>query len=90
MDSSAKDQALGAGPIFKPPNSSPGFACDYSAMKGWRHTAGIGARTQWLSHSIDADYPMGGVYDIFTNYDLYTPIGVKRHVSIISNSSPHD
>jgi hypothetical protein len=61
MDTLTSSQESDAGPIFKPPNASPGFLCVYSAMKGWRHTGGIGARTQWLSHPIDAEHPMGGL-----------------------------
>ena len=69
-----------AGPIFKPPNASPGFVCDYSAMKGWKHAGGVGARGLWLSRPNDAKNPFGGVYDIFTDYDDYAPVGITRKV----------
>lgn len=74
------------GPIFKPPNASPGFVCDYSAMKGWKHAGGVGARGLWLNHPNDAKYPFGGVYDIFTDYDDYAPIGITRKVSTVSTA----
>ena len=80
LDTPPKTRSPDAGPIFKPPDAQDGFVCDYSAMTGWQHTGGVGARTQWLSHPIDDKHPTGGVYDIFTNYDLYTPIGKTRKV----------
>lgn len=73
-----------AGPIFKPPNASPGFVCDYTAMKGWKHAGGVGARGLWLNHPNDAKHPYGGVYDIFTDYDDFAPIGITRKASAIS------
>lgn len=72
--------ALPDGPIFSPPNSSPGFLCDYTAMKGWRHTGGVGMRTSWLEKPIGDDDATGGIYNIFTNYDQYSPIGTVRKV----------
>lgn len=74
------------GPIFKPPNASPGFLCDYSAMKGWKHAGGVGARGLWLNHPNDAKYPFGGVYDIFTDYDDFSPIGITRKASTVSTA----
>lgn len=68
------------GPIFKPPNSSPNFTCDYSAMKGWKHTAGPGARTQWLERANSPEHPDGGVFDIWTDYEAFRPIGTIRQV----------
>lgn len=73
------------GPIFKPPNGSPGFLCDYTAMKGWKHAGGVGARGMWLSHPNDAKHPFGGVYDIFTNYDDFAPVGITRKVCVVLN-----
>lgn len=75
------------GPIFQPPNASPGFLCDYSAMKGWKHAGGVGARALWLNHFNDAKHPFGGVYDIFTDYDDFAPIGITRKASTFWNSS---
>lgn len=71
---------LPKGPVFSPPNSSPGFKCDYSAMKGWRHTAAAGSRTNWLEKPISDDDPTGGIYNIFTDYDHFTPKGITREV----------
>lgn len=75
------------GPVFRPPNGSPGFMCDYSKMKGWRHSGDAGARNHWLTHPADGDYPYGGVYDINTNYYHYAPTGITRKVCIRSTSS---
>ncbi|KAL9126844.1 MAG: hypothetical protein Q9217_004171 [Psora testacea] len=74
----ASKSQLEPGPIFSPPNSSPNFACDYSAMRGWKHTAGVGARNQWLEKPISEEDPTGGIYNVFTNYDLYAPVGITR------------
>lgn len=71
---------LPKGPRFQPPNASPGFVCDYSAMKGWRHTASAGSRTSWLEKPISAGDPTGGIYDILTDYDEYWPTGIVRKV----------
>lgn len=68
------------GPVFAPPNASPGFYCNYTAMKGWRHTGGVGMRGAWLEKPIGDDDTTGGIYNIFTNYDQYAPIGVVRKV----------
>lgn len=76
------------GPIFHPPNASPGFDCDYSAMKGWRHSADAGARTQWLSHSADDDFPYGGTYDINTDWGKYAPTGITRKVGFRCTRCP--
>jgi hypothetical protein len=80
---------LPKGPVFAPPNASPGFTCDYTAMKGWRHTAGPGMRNAWLEKPIGDDSATGGVYNIFTNYDRYAPIGTVRKVmhTICNHSS---
>ena len=80
--------SLPKGPRFQPPNASPGFACDYSAMKGWRHTASAGSRTSWLEKPISADDPTGGIYDILTDYDEYWPTGVVRKVCLSSRLEP--
>ena len=68
------------GPIFYPPNASPGFLCNYTAMKGWRHTAGVGMRNAWLEKPIGDEDATGGIYNIFTNYDRFAPIGTVRKV----------
>ena len=70
-----------AGPIFHPPNASPNFKCNYSAMRGWKHSASSGSRTQWLSHAADSDFPYGGTYDIDTDYNKFAPTGITRKVS---------
>ncbi|KAF7504966.1 hypothetical protein GJ744_001547 [Endocarpon pusillum] len=70
--------ALPDGPIFAPPNASPGFVCNYTAMKGWRHTGGVGMRGAWLEKPIGDDDDTGGIYNIFTNYDRFAPIGTVR------------
>ena len=74
---------LPKGPVFSPPNSSPGFKCDYSAMEGWRHTAAAGSRTNWLEKTISDDDPTGGIYNIFTDYDHFTPKGIIREVRLV-------
>ena len=71
---------LPPGLVFSPPNSSPGFTCNYSAMRGWKHTAASGNRISWLEKSISKDDPTGGIYNIFTDYDQYSPIGITRKV----------
>ncbi len=68
------------GPIFAPPNARPGFVCDYTAMKGWRHTATAASRTAWLEKPIGDEDATGGIYNIFTNYDRFAPIGIVRKV----------
>ena len=73
-------EQLRKGPIFSPPNSSPDFACDYSAMKGWRHTASSASRNQWLEHPVTSEEPTAGVYDIFTDYESSWPEGITRKV----------
>ena len=78
------------GPIFHPPNASPGFLCDYSAMKGWRHSGDAGSRNNWLSHGSDRDYPYGGTYDIFTDYAHYAPTGTVRKVMPRISSDGHE
>jgi FtsP/CotA-like multicopper oxidase with cupredoxin domain len=66
------------GPVFAPPNGSPGFFCDYRAMKGWKHTASRDNRGAWLEKPIGDDDSTGGIYNIHTNYDQYAPIGTTR------------
>ena len=72
--------ALPPGPVFAPPNASPGFTCNYTKMKGWRHTGGSGQRNNWLEKSIGDDDSDGGLYNIFTNYDRFVPVGITRKV----------
>ena len=74
------ESTLPPGPKFKPPNATPGFYCDYSAMRGWRHAAGGASKTAWLEKPIMDSDTTGGVYNIFTNYDQYAPIGTTRKV----------
>ena len=74
------DPDLPEGPIFKPPNSSENFTCDYRKMRGWKHTAVAGARTQWLETANSRQYPNGGVFDIWTDYDAFWPTGTIRKV----------
>ena len=71
---------LPKGPVFSPPNSSPGFQCDYSAMEGWRHTAAAGSRSNWLEKTSSNDDPTAGIYNIFTDYERFTPKGITREV----------
>ena len=79
------DSDLPPGPVFMPPNASPGFKCDYSAMRGWSHTAGSITRSAWLEKPIMDTDETGGVYNIKTNYDQYAPIGTHRTVSLPSH-----
>lgn len=81
-------QRSGPGPIFHPPNASPNFMCDYSKMKGWKHAAHGGARTLWLTHPADTDYPYGGTYDIHTNHGKFAPTGITRKVCLGSTRCP--
>lgn len=74
------EEDLPPGPIFSPPQSRQGFYCDYSAMKGWSHVAGSGNRNAWLEKPITGSDKTGGIYNIFTNYDDYAPIGTVRKV----------
>ena len=74
------DASLPPGPIFKPPNATPGFVCNYTAMRGWRHAAGGASKTAWLEKPIMDSDDTGGVYNIFTNYDQYAPVGITRQV----------
>ena len=84
IETGASVEQLGNGPIFSPPNSSPGFTCDYSAMKGWRHTASSRSRNQWLEN------PNGGIYNIFTDYESSSPEGITRKVyHLLSPRSIH-
>jgi len=78
------DSKLPPGPIFSPPNARTGFMCDYSAMRGWRHTAGNNMRANWLEKPIMDSDTTGGIYNIFTNYDQYAPIGTLRKVRLLS------
>lgn len=71
---------LPPGPIFAPPNASPGFTCDYTKMKGWRHTAGSGMRGSWIERPISDYDATGGIYNIFTNFDRFAPVGIVRKV----------
>ena len=64
-------------PIFEPPNSSPdvAFFCDYTAMgPGWVDCSTSEDRSCWLKG------PVGGKYDINTNYEKDYPIGKLRQV----------
>lgn len=83
-----KGGPLPPGPIFAPPNSSPGFSCDYTAMRGWKHTGGVGMRSAWLEKPIMDSDSTGGIYNIFTNYDQYAPIGVTRkyHLNVTDHN----
>lgn len=74
------DLELPEGPVFKPPNSSQNFTCDYRSMRGWKHTAGVGARTQWLERTNSPKFPFGGVFDIWTDYEAFWPTGTTRKV----------
>lgn len=85
-----QDKDLPPGPIFAPPNASPEFVCNYTAMRGWRHTAGGTARNQWLEKPIMDSDSTGGIYNIFTNYDQYAPIGTLRQVSRSAQSTISD
>ena len=78
--STVEDPDLPPGPVFHPPNASPDFLCNYSRMRGWRHTAGVGMRSQWLEKPIMDSDNTGGIYNIFTNYDQYAPLGTLRKV----------
>ena len=82
------DTDLEPGPIFSPPNSSPGFLCDYTAMRGWKHVGGSTKRNNWLEKPIMDSDATGGIYNIFTNYDQYSPIGTLRQVSFPLTSPP--
>lgn len=75
------NEDLPPGPVFSPPQSRQGFYCDYSAMKGWSHVAGSGNRNAWLEKPITGSDTTGGIYNIFTNYDEYAPIGIVRKVN---------
>lgn len=75
---------LPPGPKFGPPNASPGFTCDYSAMRGWKHTASGINRNLWLEKPIGDDDSSGGIYNIFTNYDRFVPVGITRKVGSAS------
>ncbi|KAL9069972.1 MAG: hypothetical protein Q9161_005145 [Pseudevernia consocians] len=62
-------------PIFEPPSSSPdvSFFCDYTAMgPGWVDCSTSEDRSCWLKG------PVGGKYDINTNYEKDYPIGKLR------------
>ena len=61
---------LPEGPIFKPPNSSPDFICNYSAIRGWKHTAGPGARTQWLKKTNTPNADLSKLAEVFIAQDL--------------------
>ena len=78
---SKPDTRLPPGPVFAPPHASPGFVCDYSAMRGWRHAAGSSNRNAWLEKPIMDSDSTGGIFNIFTNYDQYAPRGITRQVN---------
>lgn len=79
---SVEDADLPPGPVFHPPNASPDFLCDYTRMRGWRHTGSVGQRNQWLEKPIMDSDNTGGIYNIFTNYDQYSPLGTTRKVCL--------
>lgn len=76
-----KEPDLPPGPVFKPSSSSKNFKCDYSAMRGWRHVGNSDVREAWLERPIDSKDATGGIYDVFTDVDLYWPTGIVRKVN---------
>lgn len=70
------------GPIFRPPGRDLGddgsnFKCDYSAMTGWKECSDSSDRGCWLQNPHS-----GASFDINTNYEADTPIGITREYSI--------
>lgn len=73
------------GPIFKPPSgrlTGPGsdFKCDYSRMAGWSYCSEAGDRGCWLKRGKGTD-PLDR-FDITSNYETRTPLGVTRRYSL--------
>ena len=66
------------GPIFAPPgrdlgDDGSGFTCDYSAMTGWKECSSSSDRGCWLQNP-----QSGASFDVNTNYEADTPIGITR------------
>ncbi|ROV87902.1 hypothetical protein VMCG_10276 [Cytospora schulzeri] len=66
-------------PIFKPPTGDDKFQCDYRKMKGWQPCSSPSNRECWLRH------PDGREYNVMTNYEVDSPIGVQRNYTLVIN-----
>jgi Multicopper oxidase len=69
------------GPIFTPPGTELGldvpFQCNYTNMPGWEPCSTPEDRKCWLRRLSD-----GKRYDIFTNYEVDAPIGIRRYYEL--------
>jgi hypothetical protein len=64
--------------LFFPPGSNiPGFQCNYSSMPGWTPCQTPTNKTCWLNNT-DGSAP----FDIWTDYEQYTPIGIDRYYTL--------
>ncbi|KAL9622799.1 MAG: hypothetical protein Q9160_002918 [Pyrenula sp. 1 TL-2023] len=63
------------GPRFHPPGAprSDSFQCEYPDMVGWEPCSSKSNRKCWLRRTLD-----GKQFDIYTNYEKETPIGITR------------
>jgi len=62
------------GPVFAPPGGDPysPLQCQYPTMKGYRHCSTAADRSCWL---VNDD---GDRFDIHTDYEKRTPVGITR------------
>ncbi|KXJ93673.1 multicopper oxidase-domain-containing protein [Microdochium bolleyi] len=66
-------------PVFRPPGApenGANFTCDYRAMKEWYFCSTPNDRGCWLRH------PNGSEFNIHTNYETETPIGIDRYYDL--------
>ncbi|KAJ1336154.1 L-ascorbate oxidase [Microdochium nivale] len=66
-------------PKFRPPGapeSGVKFTCDYRKMKDWYFCSTSTNRGCWLRH------PDGREFNIKSNYEIETPIGIDRHYNL--------
>ena len=76
------------GPVFTPPtarvwpNDGYDYTCDYSAMIGFTNCSTQRDRGCWLYNQRS-----GEKYDLFTDYETKTPIGIDRYYTLYANEN---
>jgi len=75
------------GPRFSPPGGDPNddFICKYPKMVGYRPCNTAADRKCWLRRDSD-----GHQFDIWTDYENETPIGVERKYELVLEDDNYD
>ena len=74
------------GPIFTPPTARVApydgydYTCNYTAMTGYKYCSTEQDRGCWLHNPTT-----GERFDIYTDYETKTPIGIDRYYTLVAN-----